>query len=34
MPERVEGYRDLDAAVDVFGFYDKQGRITCADYRY
>ncbi|GBG15851.1 aliphatic sulfonate ABC transporter substrate-binding protein [Novimethylophilus kurashikiensis] len=34
MPERTEGYRDLDAAVDVFGFYDKEGRITCADYRY
>jgi ABC-type phosphate/phosphonate transport system substrate-binding protein len=34
MPERFEGYRDLDAAVDVFGFYDAQGNITCADYRY
>lgn len=34
LPERTEGYRDLDAAVDVFGFYDREGRITCADYRY
>jgi phosphonate transport system substrate-binding protein len=34
LPERFEGYRDLNAAVDVFGFYDQQGRITCADYRY
>jgi len=34
LPGRVEGYRDLDAAVDVFGFYDQQGNITCADYRY
>lgn len=34
LPGRVEGYRDLDAAVDVFGFYDQPGNITCADYRY
>ncbi|CAG0977062.1 putative phosphite transport system-binding protein PtxB [Anaerolineae bacterium] len=34
LPGRVEGYRDLDAAVDAFGFYDPQGNITCADYRY
>lgn len=34
LPGRVEGYRDLDAAVDVFGFYDPQGNITCVDYRY
>lgn len=34
LPERTEGYRDLDAAVDAFGFYDRAGRITCADYRY
>ncbi len=34
MPERVEGYRDLDAAVDVFGFYDPSGNITCVDYHY
>lgn len=34
LPERLEGYRDLEAAVDVFGFYDREGSITCADYRY
>jgi phosphonate transport system substrate-binding protein len=31
---RVEGYESLDAAVDALGFYDRDGRITCAEYRY
>jgi phosphonate transport system substrate-binding protein len=31
---RVEGYKVLDAAVDALGFYDRDGGITCADYRY
>lgn len=31
---RVEGYRALERAVDRFGFYDANGNITCADYRY
>jgi ABC-type phosphate/phosphonate transport system substrate-binding protein len=34
LPERLEGYRDLAAAVDLFGFYDNEGNITCADYHY
>jgi ABC-type phosphate/phosphonate transport system substrate-binding protein len=34
LPERLEGYRDLNAAIDLFGFYDRDGNITCADYRY
>ena len=34
LPARLEGYRDLDAAVELFGFYDDEGKITCADYRY
>lgn len=31
---RVEGYRALDAAVDEMRFYDGDGNITIADYRY
>ncbi|PYM06712.1 MAG: hypothetical protein DMD82_07910 [Candidatus Rokuibacteriota bacterium] len=31
---RVEGYRLLEAAVDTLGFYDRDGNITCVDYRY
>lgn len=31
---RVEGYRDLDAAVDQSGFYDQAGTIIAEDYRY
>jgi phosphonate transport system substrate-binding protein len=31
---RVEGYRALDTAVDAFGFYDRDGNVTCSDYRY
>lgn len=31
---RTEGYRALDAAVDEMKFYDRDGNITCADYRY
>ncbi|MBI3628553.1 MAG: PhnD/SsuA/transferrin family substrate-binding protein [Candidatus Rokubacteria bacterium] len=31
---RVEGYRALEAAVDAARFYDRDGTITCADYRY
>ena len=34
LPERTEGYRDLDAAVDLLGFYDRDGNITCDHYRY
>ena len=34
LPARLEAYRDLDAAIDLFRFYDKQGNITCADYLY
>lgn len=31
---RIDGYRPLDAAVDSLGFYDRNGNIICADYRY
>lgn len=31
---RVDGYRDLDAAVDQSGFYDQAGAIIAEDYRY
>jgi ABC-type phosphate/phosphonate transport system substrate-binding protein len=31
---RVDGYAALDAAVDRLGFYDRDGNITSADYRY
>lgn len=31
---RVEGYRDLDAAVDQSGFYDPAGVIIAQDYQY
>jgi ABC-type phosphate/phosphonate transport system substrate-binding protein len=31
---RVEGYSALEAAVDRFGFYDRDGNITSVDYRY
>jgi ABC-type phosphate/phosphonate transport system substrate-binding protein len=31
---RTEGYAALDAAVDRLRFYDRDGNITCADYRY
>lgn len=31
---RTEGYRALDKAVDEEGFYDREGRITVANYRY
>ncbi len=33
-PGRVEGYRTLEAAVDALEFYDRDGRILRADYRY
>jgi ABC-type phosphate/phosphonate transport system substrate-binding protein len=31
---RVEGYEALERAVDEMGFYDRDGNITIADYRY
>jgi ABC-type phosphate/phosphonate transport system substrate-binding protein len=31
---RIEGYRALETAVDEAGFYDRNGNITIADYRY
>jgi phosphonate transport system substrate-binding protein len=31
---RLEGYGELEAAVDEFGFYDHDGKITSADYPY
>jgi ABC-type phosphate/phosphonate transport system substrate-binding protein len=34
LPARYEGYRALESAVDEAGFYDSQGAITAADYRY
>ncbi|MCV2460964.1 phosphate/phosphite/phosphonate ABC transporter substrate-binding protein [Streptomyces sp. ICN988] len=33
MPGRESGYASLTAAVDATGFYDKDGRVTAADYR-
>jgi phosphonate transport system substrate-binding protein len=32
VPGRTSGYRQLEAAVDRFGFYDSQGRVTAHDY--
>ncbi len=32
VPGRTSGYRQLEAAVDRFGFYDGQGRVTAHDY--
>jgi phosphonate transport system substrate-binding protein len=34
LPARYEGYRALESAVDEAGFYDSQGAITAAGYRY
>ncbi|MBV8526935.1 MAG: PhnD/SsuA/transferrin family substrate-binding protein [Candidatus Dormibacteraeota bacterium] len=34
LPARLEGYRALERAVDEAGFYDHDGRITAAGYRY
>ncbi|MFP5503008.1 MAG: phosphate/phosphite/phosphonate ABC transporter substrate-binding protein [Candidatus Sericytochromatia bacterium] len=34
LPGRTEGYRMLEEAVDELGFYDPQGAILVADYRY
>lgn len=34
LPARLEGYRALERAVDEAGFYDHDGRITAAHYRY
>jgi ABC-type phosphate/phosphonate transport system substrate-binding protein len=33
-PGRTEGYEVLDRAVDTLGFYDADGAITAADYRF
>lgn len=33
LPGRLSGYRQLEAAVDRFGFYDAQGKVTANDYR-
>ncbi len=33
VPGRTSGYSQLEAAVDRFGFYDNQGRVTADDYR-
>ncbi len=32
-PGRTSGYAALEAAVDAGGFYDREGRVTAADYR-
>jgi len=32
-PPRLEGYRQLDQAVDESGFYDAEGKISASDYR-
>jgi len=32
VPGRTSGYRQLEAAVDRFGFYDTEGRVTAHDY--
>jgi ABC-type phosphate/phosphonate transport system substrate-binding protein len=32
-PARLTGYRQLEAAVDDFGFYDANGAVTARDYR-
>jgi hypothetical protein len=32
-PPRLEGYRQLERAVDESGFYDDRGRIGASDYR-
>lgn len=34
LPSRLEGYDALERAVDETGFYDSNGRITAARYRY
>ena len=34
LPSRLEGYDALERAVDEAGFYDSNGRITAAGYRY
>jgi len=33
LPGRLEGYAQLEAAVDTFGFYDGAGRVTAQGYR-
>ena len=33
LPGRLEGYAQLEAAVDAAGFYDAQGRVTATGYR-
>ena len=31
-PGRTSGYAQLEAAVDEAGFYDREGRVTAAEY--
>jgi phosphonate transport system substrate-binding protein len=33
LPGRVDGYRQLEAAVDASGFYDHEGKVTADGYR-
>jgi phosphonate transport system substrate-binding protein len=33
VPGRTSGYRQLEAAVDRFGFYDREGKVTANDYQ-
>jgi phosphonate transport system substrate-binding protein len=33
LPGRVSGYQQLEAAVDAFGFYDRDGKVTADGYR-
>jgi ABC-type phosphate/phosphonate transport system substrate-binding protein len=33
LPGRLEGYAQLEAAVDASGFYDRDGRVTATGYR-
>jgi phosphonate transport system substrate-binding protein len=33
LPGRLSGYRQLEEAVDAFGFYDSEGQVTAGGYR-
>ena len=33
LPGRLEGYRQLEDAVDASGFYDRAGRVTAEGYQ-
>jgi phosphonate transport system substrate-binding protein len=33
LPGRTDGYKQLEAAVDLLHFYDREGNVVAGDYR-